>query len=147
MVVAGTDVLPAVSVAKTSIRCASDVHKPGENGHPWLPIQVRFAIHCPVQLHRLTFLLVLAASVLIARADALDQWMTRTSPVPVSLYDIVYAKGLFVAVGQDTNTHIARLIVSSNGMDWTRFASFAPFTPRAITYGSNGLFVAVGETG
>ena len=80
-----------------------------------------------------------------AIADALDQWMTRTSPVPVILQDVVYAQGLFVAVGTDTNTGTPRLIVSSNGLDWIRFASFAQFTPRALAYGSNGLFVGVGR--
>jgi hypothetical protein len=79
------------------------------------------------------------------RGDALDQWMTRTSPVPVSLQDITYAQGLFVAVGTDTNNGGPRVIVSNNGLDWNRFVSFARFTPTAITYG-NGLFVAVGLT-
>src|SRR4051812_10924219 len=82
----------------------------------------------------------------ISRADALDQWATRTSPVPVSLYDVVYAKGLFVAVGSDTITAQPRLVVSSNGMDWNRYFSFAAFSLRSIAYGSNGLFVVVGRT-
>ena len=83
---------------------------------------------------------------LIVRADALDQWMTRTSPVPFTATDITYAQGLFVAVGNAEKIGAPRLIVSSNGVDWVRFASFAPFSPRAITYGSNGLFVIVGRT-
>src|SRR5687767_14011364 len=91
------------------------------------------------------FLFSLLVSVLVGRADALDQWMTRPSPVPVSLYDVVFAKCLFVAVGSDTNTGFPCLSVSSNGLDWNRFASFAQFTPRALTYGRNDLFVGVGR--
>ena len=83
----------------------------------------------------------------LARADALDQWMTRTSPVPVILRDVIYAKGLFVAIGEDTSSNIARLIVSSNGTDWVRFASQSRMAPRSLAYGTNGLFVGVGNVG
>ena len=83
----------------------------------------------------------------LARADALDQWMTRTTPVPVlTIHEVIYAKGLFVAVASGAKPGEPRLIVSSNGVDWVRFVSFAQFSLRSITYGSNGLFVAVGRT-
>ena len=97
-------------------------------------------------LARTLVFVALVSPSLFARADALDQWMTRTSPVPFTATDITYAKGLFVAVGNAEKLGAPRLIVSSNGMDWLRFASFAPFSLRAIAYGSNGLFVIVGRT-
>src|SRR5215211_7430083 len=81
----------------------------------------------------------------LARADALDQWMTRTSPAAiVTIHNVIYANGLFVAVASDAKPGEPRLIVSSNGVDWARFISFAQFSLRSTTYGSNGLFVAVG---
>src|SRR5215218_9469922 len=80
-----------------------------------------------------------------ARGDALDQWMSGSSPVAFTGFDITYAQGLFVAVGDAEKPGEPRFIVSSNGTDWLRFASFAQFSPRAITYGSNGLFVVVGR--
>jgi hypothetical protein len=83
----------------------------------------------------------------LASADALDQWPTRTPPVPVILQDVIYARGLFVAIGRDTGSSIARLIVSSNGTDWVRFASQSRVSLRSLAYGTNGLFVGVGATG
>jgi len=89
-----------------------------------------------------SFLLVIAAPA--SRADALDQWITRTSPIPVKLFDVTYAAGQFVAVGRETNDFgLPRLLVSSNGSNWVRQISNARDTLRGITHGK-GLFVAVG---
>ena len=83
---------------------------------------------------------------LFASADALDQWLTRTSTVPISISDIAYGRGLFVAVGDGDKPGEPRLVVSSNGVNWVRFAGLPPFTLTSITRGSNGLFVVVGRT-
>src|SRR4051794_6117793 len=77
-------------------------------------------------------------------ADPLDQWVARTWPVPVKLFDVIYAGGQFVAVGRETNGTAVPLIASSvDGSNWVRRTSNARATLRGITYG-NGLYVAVG---
>src|SRR5258707_174653 len=92
----------------------------------------------------LAFSCLLAVVAPATWADALDQWITRTSPIPVKLFDVTYAAGQFVAVGRETNVFgLPRLLVSSNGSNWVRQISNARDTLRGITYGK-GLFVAVG---
>jgi hypothetical protein len=105
-----------------------------------------FEQKCPVNFKAKWYFLGAFVTSVLAHADALDQWMTRTSPVPFAGADIIYAQGRFIAIGSGAKPGEPTLIVSSNGVDWTRIISSARFSLRSITYGSNGLFVAVGRT-
>src|SRR6266404_115873 len=77
------------------------------------------------------------------RADPLDEWVIRPPPFSLQLFDIIYAKGLFVAVGKDYDGGLPRLLVSPTGSSWTRQITGSQMTMRSLAYG-NGLFVAVG---
>src|SRR5678816_1059274 len=77
------------------------------------------------------------------RADALDQWFIRPPPFPLTLFDVIYAQGQFLAVGVDLDGGLSRLIASQNGSNWTRYITGSQMTMRSIAYG-NGTFVAVG---
>jgi hypothetical protein len=76
-------------------------------------------------------------------ADPLDTWNVRNSSFTSDLYGIVYANGLYVAVGNNgtvaTSTDqvhwTVRTVVSSTGLTEPAL--------KAVTFG-NGLFVAVG---
>lgn len=65
---------------------------------------------------------------------------TITNFVPLA---IIYANGLFVAVGGGAN---GRIFTSPNGITWTSRLAYAADSLNAITY-ANGIFVAVGQTG
>jgi hypothetical protein len=72
---------------------------------------------------------------------AWDQPMLITS---VPLYGVVYAKGVYVAVGQSGTN--ATIVTSSDGVHWSthKFPGYGPL--HSITIGG-GTFVAVGDSG
>jgi hypothetical protein len=73
----------------------------------------------------------------------LDQWTIRPRPFPLTLFDVIYAQGQFLAVGVDLDGGIPRLIASQNGSNWTRYVTGSQMIMRSIAYG-NGTFVVVG---
>lgn len=62
-------------------------------------------------------------------------WTWRNSSVGFRLYDIVYANGLFVAVGA------GGILTSPDGVNWSLRNAGAITSANGVTYG-NGLFVA-----
>jgi hypothetical protein len=67
-------------------------------------------------------------------------WNVASTTVSETFYDVVFANGLFVAVGKTSGT----IITSSDGIYWkVRSTSLGQFT--SVAYG-RGKYVAVGET-
>jgi hypothetical protein len=71
-------------------------------------------------------------------------WTSRTNPVDNSWNGIVYANGLFVAVGGSASGN--GVMTSPDGINWTARTAPADNEWFGITYG-NGLFVAVAISG
>ncbi|WP_225318069.1 InlB B-repeat-containing protein [Flavobacterium luteum] len=71
-------------------------------------------------------------------------WTSRTNPVDNSWNGIIYANGLFVAVGGSSSGN--GVMTSSDGNIWTARTTPADNEWFGITYG-NGLFVAVAISG
>lgn len=67
-------------------------------------------------------------------------WTTLTGIGPTAFVDVIYANGVFVAVG------ISRIFTSVNGVTWTErsIPSGVSFSPQKVGYGL-GKFVAVGS--
>jgi hypothetical protein len=68
-------------------------------------------------------------------------WQVRRSPVDEHLYDVTYAKGMYVAVGNHRT-----ILTSENGADW-RVRAQNPASQgwlSSVVWG-NGVFVAVGN--
>lgn len=68
---------------------------------------------------------------------SLSNWVKRVSATSNDLFAVVFAEGIFVAVGQ-------KIVISTDGTAWTQGPEVAPL--RAITFG-NGRFVAAGPNG
>ncbi|WP_162162950.1 hypothetical protein [Gorillibacterium massiliense] len=76
-------------------------------------------------------------------------WSVKVKPYPASyFYDMVYANGLYVAVGSDMVYDVPAIWTSKDGGNWTktltsdRYSTGQPYLS-SVTYGSGG-FVAVG---
>jgi hypothetical protein len=68
-------------------------------------------------------------------------WTNRSTNVNQTLNSIVYANGIFVAVGVS-----GTLLTSSDGITWTSRSSGTTYMLNDIIY-ANGIFVAVGVSG
>ena len=73
-------------------------------------------------------------------SDGLN-WTPRTHPDNIRTYDLIFANGLFVAIGSGD---FSRVYTSPDGITWTKRTAPSG-TWRSITYG-DGLFVVVGES-
>jgi hypothetical protein len=71
-------------------------------------------------------------------------WNRRQGAGDVSLYDVAYGNGLYVATGAATDG--AAIFTSSDLTEWTRQSTPTTNILNALTYG-NGLFVGVGQRG
>src|SRR6266542_3200891 len=92
--------------------------------------------------NKLTAVLALLISTHIGLAyQPLDTWTWRNPlPPPLSLIDIAYGEGQFVAVGES-----GIILTSADGVNWNVRQSGTHDGLVAIAYG-NGQFVAVGST-
>ncbi|QJE95578.1 fibronectin type III domain-containing protein [Luteolibacter luteus] len=72
----------------------------------------------------------------------LTNWTERPNPSNYNLKDVIFANGVFVAVGGSYGSPM--VLTSPDGIAWTARTSNARGILAAVTYG-NGLFVAVGE--
>ena len=77
--------------------------------------------------------------------DELDEWQIRES-IPLewvndTINDIIYANGMYVAVGEDTANGLA--YYSTDGVNWIK-ATGITYPVKCVTYG-NGKFVAGGR--
>ena len=66
----------------------------------------------------------------------------RTSGNRFDLFDVAYGNGMFVAVGYDYNARQSGIVVSPDGVTWTK-RTLLNESSSGIAYG-NGIFVAVG---
>ena len=91
-------------------------------------------------------------SVLISHAEIGVDWTVRTSPADTIWRSVIYGNGMFVAVGQTSNTNSQPesynkgVITSTDGVNWTireGVTTDGHMMWNSVTYG-NGLFVAVG---
>jgi hypothetical protein len=76
----------------------------------------------------------------MAQALVPTNWVVRTSGTSRDLHSVVYARGQFVAVGQQ-----GLVLTSTNGIHWTPQNSGVDLDLTGITYG-HGLYVAVGQS-
>ena len=77
---------------------------------------------------------------IITSSDGVS-WTTNNSGVADYLLSVVFAHGIFVAVGGDYGL-TSTILTSTNGIDWQSQNSGITFTLQNVSYG-NGTFVAV----
>jgi hypothetical protein len=86
--------------------------------------------------------LLLSVTSLAFARDALDSWfLVDPMPIGVSLYDVIFQDGRFVAVGA-----VGAVYTSIDGRNWSSGGSGSAADLRALTWGG-GKFVAVGTHG
>jgi hypothetical protein len=94
---------------------------------------------------RLLSAAIILTAVISVSADPLDNWTWRGAiPTTNPLNGIVYANGLFVAVGSHLGP--GPVISSADGETWTAHTIPADSSPSGICFG-NGRFVVVGDAG
>lgn len=92
--------------------------------------------------------------VMMASTDGIDWGLAYTMPGSTSytdIYDIMYANGMFVAVGGDynaTNGYKGIVLTSIDGINWVLRILFDCYPLTAVDYSaSSNTFVAVGSSG
>jgi hypothetical protein len=82
--------------------------------------------------------------VVLTSSDGLI-WVNRPVPARARLNSVIYAAGLYVAVGGDSQVKDSGVIlVSTNGIDWSE-RPFSPRTPLTKVVFGNGVFAATGS--